>query len=137
MVKIPEIKIRKDQTIYGAIPSKSNKDYTRLKAEYRRKFYLQCNRYRNARIKLFHLYIEFYLQSGSHDMDNALAQVLNCLQACGAIVNDKDLSVLVSEKYIDDRKPRIKFRLIPVEKLIQHHRPRPKRKVYFRGRRVS
>lgn len=137
MVKIPEIKIRKDQTIYGAIPSASNKNYRKLKEQYRHKFYLQCNRYRNARIKLFHLYIEFYLRGDSQDLDNALCLVMNCLQYCGAIENDKDLSVLVSEKYIDDRKPRIKFRLIPVEKLIQLHRPRPKRKVYLRGRRVK
>lgn len=79
---------------------------------YERSFYLQCSQYRNRQIKgLFELYINVFYDSQRPDLDNCLKVVLDCLQSCGAIKNDRNCVKIVAQKYIDKEKPRIEFEL--------------------------
>ena len=53
-----------------------------------------------------------YFTSMSHDIDNSLKVVLDCLQSGGAIKNDNRCTHIVARKFIDKTNPRIEFRLI-------------------------
>ena len=113
------------QTIYGKVPSKSNcyKIITlaghgslaktpALKA-YEKSFYLQCNIYRNKGIKgLFALEVDVFNDSNRADLDNAMKAVLDCLQACNAIENDRNCVRIVAQKFVDKMNPRIEFTII-------------------------
>ena len=115
------------QIIYGQIPSKSNcyKIITYLWHEslaktpalraYEKSFYLQCNVYRNNLIKgLFELNVDVYNESQRPDLDNAFKVLLDCLQSCNAIKNDRNCIKIVAQKFIDKKNPRIEFELIEV-----------------------
>ena len=119
------------QTILGQCPSKSNsykiitvrgKDglhgslcKTDKLIEYEKSFYLQCNNYRKLNIKgLFELHIDVYFTSNSHDLDNCLKIILDCLQKIEAIKNDNNCVKIIAAKYIDKTKPRIEFSLVEV-----------------------
>lgn len=115
------------QVIHGQCPSKSNsyrivtinghgsiakKDA--LKA-YEKSFYLQCNLYRNKRIKgLFELTINVYNGSQRPDLDNSFKIVLDCLQSCNAITNDRNCVKIVAQKFVDKVNPRIEFEITEV-----------------------
>ena len=115
------------QTILGKCPSKSNsyKIVTLnghaslakgpdLKA-YEKSFYLQCNIYRNKMINgLFELHLNVYNNSQRQDLDGAFKIVLDCLQSCNAIKNDRNCVKIVAEKFIDKFNPRIEFELIAI-----------------------
>ena len=115
------------QTIIGQAPSKSNcyKIITlsghgslaktpALKA-YEKSFYLQCNNYRNANIKsLFELHLDVYNSSQRPDLDNSFKVVLDCLQSCKAIENDRNCVKIVAQKFVDKLNPRIEFEIIVV-----------------------
>lgn len=122
----------KKQTILGKVPSKSNcyrivtvrgKDgkshgslakADNLKA-YEDKFFLQCNEYRNKGIKgLFGIELDVYYQSNRPDLDNSLKIVLDCLQTCGAIENDRKCVEINARKFIDKENPRIEFKITQV-----------------------
>lgn len=82
---------------------------------YEQKFYLQCGAYRNKNIKgFFELHIDVYFQSNQPDLDNSLKVVLDCLQSCKAIKNDRNCVKIVANKFIDKNNPRIEFTLIEV-----------------------
>lgn len=116
------------QTIQGQCPSKSNcyrivtisghgslAKTTALKA-YEKSFYLQCNFYRNKEIKgLFELKIDVYNSSQRPDLDNAFKIVLDCLQGCKAIKNDRNCVKIVAQKFVDKENPRIEFELIEIK----------------------
>ena len=115
------------QTIYGKCPSKSNcyKVVTigghgsLAKREalrtYEKSFYLQCDEYRNKGIKgLFELRLRVFYENQRPDLDNCLKIVLDCLQQCRAIRNDRDCVKIVAEKFIDKESPRIEFELIEI-----------------------
>lgn len=115
------------QTIYGKCPSKSNcykvvtinghgslAKQEALKA-YEKSFYLQCDEYRNKDIKgLFELRLRVFYENQRPDLDNCLKIVLDCLQQCRAIRNDRDCVKIVAEKFIDKERPRIEFELIEI-----------------------
>lgn len=109
------------QTIYGQPPSKSNsyiivtkKNHGGLAkkdalVEYEKSFYLQCH-LRNAGIShFFSIDIDVYFSSNRPDLDNALKVVLDCLQRCGAIKNDRLCCEIRARKLIDKKCPRIEF----------------------------
>ena len=110
------------QTIYGQIPSKSNcyriitlnghgslAKTAALKA-YEKSFYLQCSIYRNKGIKgLFELYVDVYNESQRPDLDNSFKVLLDCLQSCNAIENDRNCIKIVAQKFVDKKNPRIVF----------------------------
>ena len=115
------------QTILGQAPSKSN-TYKIIHVaghaslgiqaaleKYERAFYLQSGYYKNLMIQgFFELHIRFYFTTRSHDLDNGLKAVLDCLQHCKAIRNDNDCTRIVADKFIDKNNPRIEFRLVEV-----------------------
>jgi Holliday junction resolvase RusA-like endonuclease len=112
------------QTILGQTPSKSNcyKIITlaghgslakgaALK-DYEKSFYLQCNEYRNKNIKgLFELIVNVYNSSQRPDLDNSFKILLDCLQACKAIENDRNCVKIVAQKFVDKLNPRVEFEL--------------------------
>lgn len=115
------------QIIHGKVPSKSNcykiitlsghgslaKQPT-LK-EYEKSFYLQCNQYRGQMISgLFELHLNVFYENQRPDLDNCFKTVLDCLQGCKAIKNDRNCVKIVAEKFIDKTNPRIEFEIIPV-----------------------
>ena len=110
------------QVILGQTPSKSNcykiitlhghgslaKTPT-LKA-YEKSFYLQCNYYRNKNIKgLFELQLDVYNRSQRPDLDGSFKIVLDCMQSCKAISNDRNCVKIVAQKFVDKDNPRIEF----------------------------
>lgn len=116
------------QTIYGQTPSKSNAyrivtisghgslAKTPLLSAYEKSFYLQCNFYRNKQIKgLFELKIDIYNSSQRHDLDNAFKVVLDCLQSCKAITNDRNCVKIVAQKFVDKTNPRIEFEITEIK----------------------
>lgn len=112
------------QIIYGQVPSKSNcykivkigLRFTLAKLDklnlYEKNFYLQCNVYRNKGIKgLFELTVNVFNESQRPDLDNAFKVLLDCLQNCGAIINDRNCIKIVAQKFVDKKNPRVEFEL--------------------------
>ena len=115
------------QTILGKCPSKSNcyKVVTlsghgslakqRVLKDYEESFYLQCDKYRNRDIRgLFPLRIHVYYENRRPDLDNCLKVVLDCLQQCRAIRNDRQCVRIEAEKFIDRTEPRIEFEITEI-----------------------
>lgn len=126
------INSKHEQVIYGTVPSKSNlykiitvkgnngKYHASLAKSdvmesFEKKFYLQCG-YRNRNIQgFFELYADVYFQSNQPDLDNSLKGLLDCLQSCKAIKNDRNCVKIVANKFIDKNNPRIEFTLVEVK----------------------
>jgi len=116
------------QTILGNTPSKSNSykvitvkghaslAKTKALKEYEDRFYIQCNKYRNARIPgYFELYLRVFYPSERSDLDNSLKIILDCLQKVKAINNDNRCVKIVAEKFLDRERPRIEFLINPIK----------------------
>jgi len=114
-------------TIFGQPPSKSNSykiiyyqghpslGKTRATEEYENSFYMQVGPYKNLAIQgFFELEVRVYFSSLTHDLDNSLKVMLDCLQHANAIKNDNRCTRIVADKFIDKNNPRIEFRLIEV-----------------------
>lgn len=121
--------MKHEAVVYGSVPSKSNcykiitiaghSSLAKTKAmkEFEQRFYLQCG-YRNRNIKgFFELYADVYFQSNQPDLDNSLKGLLDCLQGCKAIKNDRNCVKIVANKFIDKQNPRIEFTLVEVNKV--------------------
>lgn len=119
--------MKHEQVIYGSVPSKSNcykiitlaghgsLAKTSAMKEFEKKFYLQCGAYRNKNIQgFFELYADVFFQSNQPDLDNSLKGLLDCLQNCKAIKNDRNCVKIVANKFIDKTNPRIEFTLVEV-----------------------
>ena len=119
--------MKHEQVIHGVVPSKSNSykiitigghaslAKTSAMKEFEKRFYLQCG-YRNRNIQgFFELYADVYFQSNQPDLDNSLKGLLDCLQSCKAIKNDRNCVKIVANKYIDKHNPRIEFTLVEVK----------------------
>lgn len=120
--------MKHEQVIYGVPPSKSNQyriitikghgslGKTDAMKKYERDFFLQCGAYRNRNIKnYFELYLDVYLPNQRQDLDNILKGVLDCLQSCKAIDNDRWCIKIVAEKFVDPIRPRVEFTIKEVE----------------------
>lgn len=119
--------MKHEQVILGQTPSKANTyriitikghgslaKTSTLKA-YEEKFYLQCGTYRNKKIDgFFELYVDVYFHSNQPDLDNSLKVILDCLQTCKAIKNDRNCVKIVANKFIDKLNPRIEFTIVEV-----------------------
>ena len=112
------------QTIHGNCPSKSNcykiitiyghasLSKTKALKEYEDRFYIECNKYRNAGISgYFELHLRVFYASQRTDLDNSLKIILDCLQRVKAIKNDNKCVKIVAEKFLDKKDPRIEFEL--------------------------
>ena len=112
-------------TIAGTVPSKSNcykivsiaghgslAKTDKLK-KYEQAFYLQIGRYRDLNIKgLFELYADVYHTSNTHDLDNSLKIILDCLQKTKTIKNDNKCVKLIVNKFVDKANPRLELKII-------------------------
>ena len=123
--------MKHEQVIYAQPPSKSNQyrivsigghgslAKTQAMKDFEKKFYLQCGAYRNKNIKgFFELYCDVYFQSNLPDLDNSLKGLLDCLQSCKAIKNDRNCVKIVANKFIDKVNPRIEFTLVEVDGIV-------------------
>jgi Holliday junction resolvase RusA-like endonuclease len=109
------------QIIIGAIPSKSNQYKTTKQGgfykstvvkDYERSFWAQCDVYRNKGINdKFSIEVDVYLKNPRQDLDGCFKILLDSLQSCGAIMNDKLCYRIVATKHIDSLNPRIEFNL--------------------------
>jgi len=112
------------QIIIGQVPSKSNcyKIITlnghgslakgKGLKDYERSFYLQCNKYRNKSISsLFELKINVFNSSQRPDLDNSFKIVLDCLQSCKSITNDRNCIKIDAQKFVDKVNPRVEFEI--------------------------
>ena len=119
--------MKHEQVILGSVPSKSNQynivkmgghmslAKTKSMKAFEERFYLQCGAYRNRNIEgFFELYADVYFQSNQPDLDNSLKGLLDCLQGCKAIKNDRNCVKIVANKFIDKLNPRIEFTLVEV-----------------------
>ena len=119
--------MKHEQVILGSVPSKSNcyrivtvgghgsLAKTQAMKDFEKKFYLQCGAYRNMAIQgFFELYVDVYFQSNQPDLDNSLKGLLDCLQGCNAIRNDRNCVRIVANKFIDKLNPRLEFTLVEV-----------------------
>lgn len=106
-------------TIYGDIPCKSNsyKIITinghaslakkKVLKEYERKFYLQCT-YRDIFITdFFSISVDIYYQNNRKDLDGSFKILLDCLQQCRVIKNDRQCTEIKARKFIDRNNPHI------------------------------
>ena len=120
--------MKHEVVIYGSVPSKSNSykiitigghaslGKTKAMKDFEERFYLQCG-YRKRNIQcFFELYADVYFQSNQPDLDNSLKGLLDCLQVCNAIKNDRNCVKIVANKFIDKHNPRIEFTLVEVGK---------------------
>jgi len=110
-------------TILGQVPSKSNgykignnRLYkSRDLKEYEERFfwqYVAANRMQIETIKeKFSIEILVYFQSNRSDLDNSAKIILDCLQDCKAIENDRLCHKLMMHKFIDKDNPRIEFEI--------------------------
>ena len=120
--------MKHEQVILGNAPSKANQykiitldghgslAKTSALKEYEKKFYLQCGAYRNKNIQgFFELYVDVYFHSNQPDLDNSLKCLLDCLQTCKAIKNDRNWVKIVANKFIDKNNPRVEFTIVEVK----------------------
>lgn len=115
------------QTILGCVPSKSN-SYRVIRIgghsslgktpglrTYEDSFYMQVGKYRDMMIiGYFELHLRVYFPSMSHDLDNSLKIILDCLQRTKTIKNDNRCVKIVADKFLDKTNPRIEFKLIEI-----------------------
>lgn len=112
------------QVIIGQVPSKSNcyriitlnghggLAKTPALKLYEKSFYLQCNLYRNKQIKgLFELKVNVFNSSQRPDLDNSFKILLDCLQSCKAIENDRNCIKIEAQKFVDKMNPRVEFEI--------------------------
>ena len=125
--------MKHEQVIYSQPPSKANQykiitvvtngkkhgslSKTDAMHKYEHDFYLQCGAYRNKKISgFFELYVDVYFHSNQPDLDNSLKVILDCLQGCKAIKNDRNCVKIVANKFVDRNTPRIEFTIVEVGK---------------------
>lgn len=114
------------QTILGQPPSKSNTYKIVVKPSkfgkshgslaktdalksYEESFFMQCSLRRMNISKRFKLTVDVFFMSDRPDLDNSLKVILDSLQACGAIKNDRLCCEIHARKLIDKNNPRIEF----------------------------
>jgi Holliday junction resolvase RusA-like endonuclease len=111
------------EIILGKVPSKSNcykvtticghssLGKTKAMKEYEQHFYLQC-RHRGLKIKgFFTLTVKVFYENNRPDLDNSLKVILDCLQQCNVIDNDRYCTEIHASKHIDKANPRIEIEI--------------------------
>ena len=129
--------MKHEAVVYGHVPSKSNQYQiiklgsklslakTKTMKEFEEKFFLQGG-YRNRNIQgFFELYADVYFQSNQPDLDNSLKGLLDCLQSCKAIKNDRNCVKIVANKFIDKNNPRIEFTIVEVGNIVKKDSRQP------------
>ncbi len=115
------------ETIIGVIPSKAN-SYTigkvngkpcivksNLMKQYERSFIRQCVKYKGRNIATpFRFICDVYYPDYTHDLDNSLKGLLDCLQYVGAISDDNLCVEIIATRHFDKFNPRVEFEIIEV-----------------------
>lgn len=114
-------------TILGKVPSKSNSymivnraghgSLAKTKAldQYEKRFYLQCP-CRGLDIKgYFALKARVFYENNRPDLDNALKIILDCLQSCKVIQNDRYCTEIHAFKFVDKQNPRVEIEIMEVK----------------------
>lgn len=114
-------------TVHGKVPSKSNSykiitiaghsslAKTPAVKKFESDFYIQCP-CRGAKIKgYFSIEIDVYHENMRPDIDNGSKVLLDCLQACKVIENDRYCVDLHMRKLVDKTDPRIEITLKTVD----------------------
>lgn len=114
-------------TINGKIPSKSNSyrivtvngrshlAKSKRLTLYEQSFYLQCP-IRGRMIKgFFRLDVDVYYENMRPDLDGCFKILLDCLQSCKAIKNDRQCVEIHARKLTDKERPRVEFEIEEVE----------------------
>lgn len=83
--------------------------------EYERLFYAQCPLRDKNITGFFKLTLDVFNENNRKDIDNALKIVLDCLQSCKAIKNDRQCMEIHVRKLIDKTDPRIELEIEEVE----------------------
>lgn len=114
------------ETIFGEVVAKANhyvavnngkggrltKD--RKIRDYEASFCRQCSIYKDRQINDdFTLYLRVYYRNMAHDLDNSIKTILDCLQMCGAIVDDNKCITIEATKCKDIYQPRVMFAIQP------------------------
>lgn len=109
--------------IRGKIPSKPNSykvitfnghgsiAKTDAVKRYERDFYLQCPLRGRMISKYFRLDVDVYYENMRPDLDNCFKVLLDCLQSCKAIKNDRFCVEIHGRKLRDKDNPRVEFTL--------------------------
>lgn len=107
---------------YVAVPSKGGARRI-IKADnvraYEKSFKRQCKVYAGKMIdRAFKLEIVVYFQTRAADLDNALKTLLDCMQQCRCITDDKLCAEIHARKAIDPNNPRVVFALHELEPML-------------------
>lgn len=115
------------QIIYGSIPSKSNsyKIVTlgghgalakqKILKEYECNFYKQCSLRDEKIAGFFKIDVDVYFANNRKDLDGSFKILLDCLQSCKAILNDRQCMEIHARKLIDKKNPRVEFLIEEVD----------------------
>ena len=119
-------------TILGSIPSKSNQ-YTIITKKgadgrwhgslkksdamenYEKRFYLQCPCRGLNLTGYFILEVRLFNDSNRKDIDNSFKGILDCLQSCKVIKNDRQCTEIHAYKFVDKVNPRVEIKITEVE----------------------
>lgn len=114
-------------TVHGQIPSKSNcyrvvtirghgsLAKTPALRRYEESFIMQCPLRKAGIGYRFKLTVDVFNQSDRNDLDNSFKILLDCLQSCKAIRNDRLCAEIHARKFIDKENPRVEF---SIERLV-------------------
>ena len=109
------------QTIRGKLPSKSNSykiitlaghgslGKTKALKAYEQAFYLQCSLRGLGLKNLFKLTVDIYHENMRPDLDNGFKILLDCLQQCKVIQNDRQCVEIHARKLVDKANPRVEL----------------------------
>ena len=115
------------QTILGKIPSKSNcykiitqfghgsLAKTKALKQYEKDFYIQCAIREKMITGYFKLDLDVYYENMRPDLDNSFKILLDMLQNCRVIKNDRQCVEIHARKLVDKLNPRIEFTIEEIE----------------------
>lgn len=119
-------------TILGDCPSKANSykiitigghsslSKTKALKEYEKSFFLQC-KHRGVNItSFFTIDIDVYYENNRKDLDGSFKIILDCLQQCKVIKNDRECVEIHARKMIDKFNPRIEIKIHPIRGIQAH-----------------
>lgn len=119
-------------TILGDVPSKANSykiinigghaslSKTPKLKEFEKSFFLQCP-YRGLNItSFFKIRFDVFYANNRKDLDGSFKILLDSLQQCNVIKNDRECVEIYARKMIDKQNPRIEIEITPIKGIEVH-----------------
>ena len=119
-------------TILGDVLSKANSykiitigghsslSKTQRLKEYEKSFFLQCP-CRNVNItSFFSIDIDVFYANNRKDLDGAFKILLDCLQMCNVIKNDRECVEIHARKMVDKANPRVEIKIRTIDGISPH-----------------